>query len=759
MLLHGKRVALYLFFLAGVGALAFTQVEKTGTLAVRIVDALGRVTPARVNVIGSDHAYYEPDPARNPLSPFSLKRKGNRSDRGPARYYGSFFYTSGAFEITLPPGPARLEVRKGYAHYPAIVDTSVLAHRSTPIEIPLTAVVDMAKEGWHSVDTHLHFERPLGDDPRLFDLLDAEDVRFGHSLSGNSTPRYTGDPADQGTVQSLGYGRVSEARRGMTAIVSGNEHIANPLGHVTQILLDRLLPADGKDTDTSKGPALATIYDQTVERSGAMGHAHGGSNQEIFSDVVLRKSDWVELLQFGGYRGIRLDGYYLTLNSGFRYPLNGASDYPFCRTLCDSISYVMDGPDATLQTLAGGLLRAESFATSGPLLFLSVDGKGPGGQIDLAGPRKLRVEVRAISASLPFSELEVVVNGKVAAAFNSPSPVLSREGTAEIEISSSSWVAARCHGAHDTCAHTNPVWALVNGRAPYLPEAAEALRAKVEGFKPKGVRPDVQALLDRAKTELDRAVAQRTLPLPNYPRTSQVRPGAAPSTLLPPPNPRPAAPPAATLSGRVVTEAGTPLAGARVWARGEEPGAETDALGRFVLAGVSTEAPLFLRVTKSGHRTTNTSYLNPRAASRLEILCPTTSAAQALFSAWVSQERSLEAAFFDSRPLFLIQVDKPGLRVGASPVGRGRMDSAAGTRLAYADAVGTWSGELTLAAPPSGIQVIGSTHINFPESADEDNTREPNVILSVAPLGKDLVAPAFAGQVTYVRVIAEPGRD
>jgi len=36
------------------------------------------VVAARVNVIGSDNAFYEPDPARNALAEFSLKRKGNR---------------------------------------------------------------------------------------------------------------------------------------------------------------------------------------------------------------------------------------------------------------------------------------------------------------------------------------------------------------------------------------------------------------------------------------------------------------------------------------------------------------------------------------------------------------------------------------------------------------------------------------------------------------------------------------------------------
>ena len=57
-----------------------------GILKVRIFDA-GHKTfvPARVNVIGADNAFYEPDPSRNPLAEYSLKRKGNRSNVGPLR--------------------------------------------------------------------------------------------------------------------------------------------------------------------------------------------------------------------------------------------------------------------------------------------------------------------------------------------------------------------------------------------------------------------------------------------------------------------------------------------------------------------------------------------------------------------------------------------------------------------------------------------------------------------------------------------------
>ena len=84
-----------------------------GILKVRIFDA-GHKTfvPARVNVIGADNAFYEPDPSRNPLAEYSLKRKGNRSNVGPLRYCGSFFYTDGTFEVkpgSLFPALHRME--------------------------------------------------------------------------------------------------------------------------------------------------------------------------------------------------------------------------------------------------------------------------------------------------------------------------------------------------------------------------------------------------------------------------------------------------------------------------------------------------------------------------------------------------------------------------------------------------------------------------------------------------------------------------
>ncbi len=76
-------------------------------------------------------------------------------------------------------------------------------------------------------------------------------------------------------------------------------------------------------------------------------HAHGGYSQEIWADLVQGATNGVELLQFGIYRGIGLDGWYHVLNAGFRFPGIGACDYPACRKLGDCRTYChVDGePD------------------------------------------------------------------------------------------------------------------------------------------------------------------------------------------------------------------------------------------------------------------------------------------------------------------------------------------------------------------------------------------------------------------------------
>src|SRR5258708_40143928 len=124
--------------------------------------------------------------------------------------------------------------------------------------------------------------------------------------------------------------------------------------------------------------------------------------------------------------------------------------------MSDSIVFVADGAKPSFPTAMGRLLKGETFATSGPLLFLSVNGKGPGMDIEFTGsaPRDLIVQVRAVSGDLPFNSLEIVQDGKVVAEWHSAKAAVRRELKAPVRFNASSWVAGRRSRANTNHPHT-----------------------------------------------------------------------------------------------------------------------------------------------------------------------------------------------------------------------------------------------------------------------------------------------------------------
>ena len=81
-------------------------------------------------------------------------------------------------------------------------------------------------------------------------------------------------------------------------------------------------------------------------------------------------------------------------------------------------------------------------------------------------------------------------------------------------------------------------------------------------------------------------------------------------------------------------------------------------------------------------------------------------------------------------------------RVGAAPSGT--------TRFGYFDKDGGFSGTSSIANVTGPVQIAGITEISFqPAHPPQSNDHEPNVIITANPLAKDIVAPAFVGQVTY----------
>ena len=463
--------------------------DPSGVLELELRDAgTGEPLAGRVNVVGPDGNYYEPD--ENPLAAFSRARLGNRPGTGPMLYYGWYFYCRGEARVRVPAGDVRVEAIRGFEYRPARVEVHVPAGQTRRLTVWLERAVDPARWGYSSGDTHVHLPRSSEqDDATALDLAAAEDLKFMFLLAMNDPRAYSGLMERQEWPQRRGMGEASVAARGGHVIASGQEYRANTYGHICLLLHERLV-LEGLTVDPNNWPPFGHVGLETRRLGGVAIHAHGGYSREIWIDAVQRVTDGVELLQFALYRGIGLVGWYRLLGAGFRLPALGASDYPYCRALGDNRTYCLAGSAPTVRQWLKAAAEGRSFVSTGPVLLLEVEGQPPGSTIDLAGrgPHRLKAVVRARCELAPLELLELVVNGRTAAHRH-----VAREAgqgrwlelEEELLLDEPAWIAARASGLTATGlpaadAHTNPVFVHLDGSPPYRPEDLDWVLEQVD---------------------------------------------------------------------------------------------------------------------------------------------------------------------------------------------------------------------------------------------------------------------------------------
>jgi hypothetical protein len=137
-----------------------------------------------------------------------------------------------------------------------------------------------------------------------------------------------------------------------------------------------------------------------------------------------------------------------------------------------------------------------SFVTSGPLVFFTVDGKGPGSEIKLsAGGRDLKADVEVESIT-PIETIELLYNNRVIETRKPEGKLLRYRFEKTVSAPGSGWFAVRVRSAFARhpirrpfpFAATMPVWVSVAG---------ERLRS----------RKDAQYFVDLIDNTLERALA------------------------------------------------------------------------------------------------------------------------------------------------------------------------------------------------------------------------------------------------------------
>ena len=471
---------------------------NAGRVKITVRDAAtGEPTFCRINVVGADGHYYQPP--RNYLSEYALTGDwpekgawGNRKEKAPWRYLGRFFYAWGQTTVAVPPGRVRVEIWKGYEYRPQQVEVEVAARATAAVEVKLERTAAMADRGWHSGDPHLHIPRESArDDEVVLDLLEAEDLRYG-SILGYNEPAgpYSGFMEKLASPQQRGLGRKSHRDRRGYHIQSGQEYRNTTYGHILLFGRDELV-FPGQDLNADNWPVYGLVARDTMDQGGYAAYAHGGYRQEVYADVALGALNAIELLQFGIYREVGLTDWYHMLNSGYRLPCVGASDWPACRWLGDCRTYVFHRGEPTFGEWLQGMAAGHSFMTTGPLVLLEVNGAGPGAilerKADDASPLQIKIEWAC--EVTPVRHLDVIVGGQVhesIAVNEPPAGQVWQRVEREVPVTGPTWIAVRAWsttagGQPDAEAHTNPVYVDVAGVRTYQQASLDAWVERLDG--------------------------------------------------------------------------------------------------------------------------------------------------------------------------------------------------------------------------------------------------------------------------------------
>lgn len=435
------------------------------------------------------------------------------------------FYVDGAFTLDLPPGEYRLELTKGYEYVGQTHALSISAGETLERDYLLDRWIDSPARGWYSADDHIHLRRSPRDNPNILRWIAAEDLHVGNILQMGDFWAYY--------FSQYAFGEKGRYQEGDRLLSPGQEEPRTPeFGHTISLGADEFVRMQRDYYSYDK------LFDRVHELGGISGFAHQGMSfhgyRGMTVNVVLGKIDFLELLQFCVADGpIHTEHYYRFLDMGFPLTALAGSDFPWCgrgsrttdRGRASHIgdarfyAYLGSGRELTFERWMAALKAGRTFATTGPVLDLRVNGKPPGERLDVAPGEKLNVVAQAFghAEQVPLSKLEIIVHGEARATAKPGTRGQSAkklEAQLELTADGGVWIAARADAGPTQIAHTTPVYVSVDGGGfhnpatlePNLQRSEADLRSLEEELENPGDQLDNQARRHRA--ELERQIAE-----------------------------------------------------------------------------------------------------------------------------------------------------------------------------------------------------------------------------------------------------------
>lgn len=462
------------------------QQTREAALRVSCVDATtGKPTPVRIRLENSHGVRPHVKGALTvsdsaiPIPKQALALMWGRSDvaDGYALQPDGSFYADGGFDVMLQPGTYTITLSKGNEYLAQTHTVALKPGQRVTQKYALKRWINMPGQGWFSSDDHVHLRRSPRDDATILRWMQAEDVHVGNLLE-------MGDFWTT-TFSQYAFGKKGRYSEGEYLLSSGQEEPRTPeIGHTISLGAEEFVRFRGDYYSYGR------VFDRVHELGGVTGFAHQGISFHGYRGMVLnvlrQKVDFLELVQFCVPEGpLAVQHYYPFLDLGYKLTALAGSDFPWCghgpmygfAEQCAQIGnarfYAYVGGEFSFEKWLDALKKGHTFATTGPVVLLHVNGHIPGDTIDVKRGSKLRITAEAFGdrEQTPLSSLEIVAHGKVLRqASGQKADKLSVEF--ELPAERGIWIAARCKGGTGQVAHTTPVYVTVDGGGFYNPDTA-----------------------------------------------------------------------------------------------------------------------------------------------------------------------------------------------------------------------------------------------------------------------------------------------
>ena len=438
----------------------------------------------------------------------------------------------------MPAGALKVTALKGFEYTPAESTVDVKAGATSNVTITVKRMIDGPAQGWYSGETHahdLHQGRFGLTHKTLYEQAVAEDLHITNVLIHQDGTRLMGRWADlTGKPDPLST---------PSFILQFGEEYRGSLGHIGLMGISKyLLPLQGGAGNTAYAQVQSDVpyLDGAVAQGGLAGYMHPYTRASqdpakpnpaqwtdslIPVDVGLGKGAFYDVESDYSDELGSAEMYYRFLNCGFKLAATGGTDNfpdvwrdPPVGT--DRTFVKITGP-LSLQSWMNGIKAEHTFGTTGPLVFLTVNGHEVGDEIALTGNASAPLHVVAKVYSIaPLDRIEIIANGTIAKSMNVPaSATASAAGTTfetDVTLPEGGWVAARAIGPTSrhvadsyAFAQTSPVYVVRDGKRFISKSDAAFLAAVVDAVWQRASRSPWRsdAERDEFKKEIDAARA------------------------------------------------------------------------------------------------------------------------------------------------------------------------------------------------------------------------------------------------------------